>query len=117
MKTFSPLAKRISISKTLGFILGLIVFLSTSDLSMTIRFGLLLYITLFGGVVGLMGFLTHHPIWKEWKLSWWFRGAMMGFFFALVLTLLMEPTLRQMLQNYGFGSINPYWSLLEWAIW
>jgi hypothetical protein len=62
------LATRIAVGKVIGFVIGLIGFLSLPwflpDAGWLIRVGILLWYTTLGGLIGVAGVFTWHPVLK-----------------------------------------------------
>jgi uncharacterized membrane protein len=61
----TPLMKRITLGKTLGFLIGAISWLYLvyfTSLDTTFAFGVLLWCTITGVLIGAMGVLNKHPL-------------------------------------------------------
>jgi len=116
------LVTRIAIGKVLGFTFGLIgfvllpLFLPEADLM--IRWGILLWYTTLGAVVGVFGVLTYHPVLKL-RMPWWLRAPVIGGWMNFVLTFFAYDKIQEMLiYTFGVGGLfsSPFWIVAEGAI-
>ena len=75
------LTTRIAIGKGIGFLFGLAGFLLLPlflpDAGWLLRWGILLWYTTVGAIIGVFGVYTRHPILKL-PLPWWFRAPIVG---------------------------------------
>lgn len=115
------LVTRISIGKGLGFIGGLIGFIMLPyfwpEADLMTRWGVLLWYTTFGAIIGVFGVFTWHPILRL-SMPWWFRGIVLGAWLNFVLTFFTFDVMSAMLAS-TFGPngffLSPYWFVLEGA--
>ena len=116
------LITRIAISKLIGFLFGLIGFIFLPcflpEASLLFRWGILLWYTTMGAVIGVFGVITYHPVLKM-PLPWWFRGVLLGAWMNFVLTFFAFDVMQAMLFSM-FGEngllISPFWFVAEGAI-
>lgn len=116
------LITRIAIGKAVGLVIGLIGFFSLPWLDPNadglVRWGLLLWYTTLGGLIGLAGVFNWHPVLRL-PMPWWFRAPLLGAWMNFVLTFFAYDTMRQMLvATFGPESVlsSPWWFTLEGAI-
>ena len=117
----SGIARRLFLAKMLGLLVGLIAFFVVPHMwpgiDVMLRWGILLWYLTFGGIVGLMGVMDRHPVWKGWKLPAWFRGIFMGAWLNFVLVFFAHEAMATMLQQADlWGMMSPWWFVLEGAI-
>jgi hypothetical protein len=110
---------RIAIGKIIGLIVGLIVMLLLPSFSIPVfsMFGLgtLIMFVLMGVVTGFMGVFDRHPA-LDFKMPWWFRGALVGASFMLMYILFTYETLELVMQSSlvsWMGFTSPFWALLD----
>ena len=116
------LITRIAIGKTIGFVVGLIGFFALPyflpDAGLMLRWGILLWYTTFGAIIGVFGVLTYHPVLKL-PLPWWFRSTLIGAWMNFVLTFFAHDDMAAMMVAV-FGKegalSSPFWFTLEGAI-
>jgi hypothetical protein len=116
------LTTRIAIGKLIGFIIGLIGFIALPwfwpDATWMLRWGILLWYTTLGAIVGVYGVFTWHPILKL-PLPWWFRAPMIGGWMNFVLVFFAWDTMSAMLTSmFGPNGLltSPLWFVVEGAI-
>jgi hypothetical protein len=75
------LMTRIAIGKVIGFLFGFAGFIFLPyflpDASMLLRWGILLWYTTVGAIIGVFGVLTYHPVLRL-PMPWWFRAPLIG---------------------------------------
>ncbi len=116
------LVTRIAIGKGVGFVVGLAGFLSlpyfVPEAGWLIRWGVLLWYTTLGAIIGVFGVLTYHPVLKL-PMPWWVRAPLLGAWMNFVLTFFAYDTLKDMLVVM-FGAegalASPFWFTLEGAL-
>lgn len=116
------LMKRIAIGKMVGLIIGLIGFLWLYFLvpgtSTLIYWGVILWYTTLGAIIGVFGVFTSHPV-LHLPLPWWVRSAVIGGWMNFVLTFfaydIFQTMMIDLLGEFG-KSINPFWFIVEGAI-
>lgn len=116
------LITRIAIGKTAGFAAGLAGFFAlpyfapeTGDL---MRWGILLWYTTLGALIGMFGVFNWHPI-LNLPMPWWFRAPFLGAWMNFVITFFAYDTLAQVMTN-AFGPdgliSSPFWFTLQGAL-
>jgi hypothetical protein len=115
----SSLLTRIAIGKGLGFLIGLIGFtllpFMLPDSGWLLRWGLLLWYTTMGGMIGVMGVITWHPVLKL-PMPWWFRAPLIGGWMNFVLAFFAYDELQRLIDyNLGENGIisSPFWVTVE----
>jgi len=116
------LFRRIAIGKSIGFLFGLagLILLPffLPEAGWQLRFGLLLWYTTLGAIIGVFGVLTRHPIMKL-PLRWFIRAPLMGAWMNFVLTFFAFDVMQEMTLTI-FGKTDTvstvFWFTLEGAI-
>lgn len=116
------LITRIAIGKGIGFLFGLAGFILLPfflpEADWLIRWGILLWYTTLGAIIGVFGVFTYHPVLKL-PFPWWFRAPLLGAWMNFVLTFFAYDTMETMMV-YMFGTngvfTSPFWFTLEGAI-
>ena len=83
-----------------------------------IRWGILLWYTTLGAIIGMFGVFTWHPVLKL-PMPWWFRAPLLGAWMNFVLTFFAYDTMKAMLTaTFGPGGTlqSPFWFTLEGAV-
>ncbi len=113
---------RIAIGKAIGFAIGLIGFIVipflAPDTGWQLRWGILLWYTTLGAVIGVFGIFSRHPV-LMFPMPWWVRAPMIGAWMNFVLTFFAYAEMRVFLiAVFGSGSTltSPFWFVLEGAI-
>lgn len=116
------LTTRVAIGKGVGFLFGLAGFLLLPsflpEAGWLIRWGILLWYTTVGAIIGVFGVYTRHPILKL-PLPWWFRAPFVGAWMNFVLTFFAYDTMAAMLiATFGEGGMiqSPFWFTAEGAL-
>ena len=116
------LITRVAIGKLIGFIIGLIGFVSLPwfwpDATWMLRWGILLWYTTLGAIIGVYGVFTWHPILKL-PMPWWFRAPLIGGWMNFVLTFFAWNEMSTMLSaTFGADGLlsSPFWFVLEGAL-
>jgi hypothetical protein len=116
------LMTRIVIGKGIGFLFGLAgfillpYFLPGAD--WMLRWGILLWYTTVGAIIGVFGVFTYHPLLKL-PFPWWFRAPLLGAWMNFVLTLFAYDVMQAMMVSlFGDGGAfsSPFWFTAEGAI-
>lgn len=120
--TKPSLILRIAIGKAVGLAIGVIGFfvlpLMVPDVTMMLRWGVLLWYTTLGAIIGVFGVFTWHPILKL-PMPWWFRAPLLGGWMNFVLTLFAYDQMKHvMMVVMGENGImqSPFWFALEGAL-
>jgi len=116
------LITRITIGKGVGFLFGLIGFIFLPyflpDADWMLRWGILLWYTTVGAIIGIFGVFTWHPVLRL-PLPWWARATGVGAWMNFVLVFfgydMMQAMLRSIFGPDGFMT-SPFWFVLEGAI-
>lgn len=116
------LMTRIAVGKAVGFVIGLAGFLTLPffwpDAGWLFRWGILLWYTTVGAVIGMFGVYTMHPVLKL-PLPWWVRATIIGTWMNFVLVLFAYDQMQAMLLSmFGAESwlTSPFWFALEGAL-
>ncbi len=116
------LVTRIAIGKGIGFLVGLIGFIFLPfflpEAGWLIRWGILLWYTTLGAVIGVFGVVTYHPVLKL-PMPWWFGAPLVGAWMNFVLTFFAYDTMKDMLvAMFGAEGVltSPFWFTLEGAV-
>jgi len=116
------LITRIAVGKAIGLLFGLIGFILLPyflpDASWLLRWGILLWYTTVGAIIGVFGVFTYHPILKL-PFPWWFRAPLLGAWMNFVLTFFAFDAMQAMI-IVVFGEngmlMSPFWFVAEGAI-
>ncbi len=116
------LVTRIAIGEGVGCVVGLIGFIFMPyfypESGWLLRWGILLWYTTVGGIIGIFGVFTRHPVLKL-PMPWWVRAPFLGAWMNFVLTLFAYDTMKAVLVSM-FGSdgimISPFWFVAEGAV-
>ena len=116
------LVTRIAIGKGIGFLVGLIGFIFLPfflpEAGWLIRWGILLWYTTLGAIIGVFGVLTYLPVLKL-PMPWWIRAPFLGAWMNFVLTFFVYDTMKDMLVTmFGAEGVltSPFWFTLEGAV-
>ncbi len=116
------LIARIAIGKGVGFAVGLAGFILlpvfAPEADWLIRWGILLWYTTLGAIIGVFGVFTWHPILKL-PMPWWFRAPLVGAWMNFVLTFFAYDTMKEiMVAMFGPEGVlaSPFWFTLEGAV-
>lgn len=116
------LMTRIAIGKAIGFLFGLAGFILLpyflEDAGWLLRWGILLWYTTVGAIIGVFGVFTYHPVLKL-PFPWWFRAPLLGGWMNFVLTFFAyEPMQAMMVSVFGENGAlsSPFWFTAEGAI-
>ncbi len=115
------LITRILVGKSVGFVIGLLGFVVlpylVPDADWQLRWGVLLWYTTLGAIIGVFGVFTWHPVLKL-PLPWWVRAPVLGAWMNFMLTLFAYESF-QVLMTSLFGPegalTSPYWAVAEGA--
>ena len=115
------LITRIAVGKAVGFVFGLIGFLFVPyfvpEAGWLIRWGILLWYTTMGAIIGVFGVFTWHPV-LHLPMPWWIRAPFVGAWMNFVLTLFAYDAMKaMMLTIFGAGAplASPFWFAAEGA--
>ena len=115
----SPIIRGISISKAVGFLLGIILFLATphfvENYSEFNRWGILFWYPTVAGITGASAAFDKEPMFG-WRLSWWFRGIFCGAWMHLMLVLFAADAISDfaMTVHLSAGSLSsPFWFVAD----
>lgn len=117
-----PLTTRITIGKSIGFLIGITAFLFIPyflpDASATLKWGVLLWYITFGAIIGVFGVYTKISV-INIVMPWWVRGAYIGAWLNFTISLIAYDALAQlMLSVFGENGllVSPFWVVLEGAV-
>ena len=116
------LNSRIAIGKVLGALFGIagFVYLTVYPVGndSLLRWGILLWYTTLGAIIGMFGVYTRIPVLKV-PMPWWFRAPLLGAWMNFVLTFFAYDTLAAAMASvFGSDGIlsSPFWFAAEGAI-
>ncbi len=116
------LVTRIAIGKGIGFLFGLIGFIFLSfflpETGLLIRWGILLWYTTLGAIIGVFGVFTWHPVLRL-PVPWWIRAPAVGAWMNFVLTFFAYDAMQAMTTSlFGANGIltSPFWFAAEGAV-
>ena len=115
------LTTRITIGKLVGLVFGIIGFATLPYLmnepDLLLRWGVLLWYTTMGAIIGVFGIYTSHPVFKL-PMPWWCRAPLIGAWLNFVLTLIAYDrfeTLLVAMFGQQSGLTSPWLFVLEGA--
>ncbi len=115
------LITRIAIGKGIGLVFGLLGFVLLPyfdpEAGWLMRWGILLWYTTLGAIIGVFGVFTWHPILKL-PMPWWFRDPLIGAWMNFVLTFFgYEEMKAMMITMFGADGVfqSPFWFTAEGA--
>jgi len=116
------LTTRIAIGKAIGALFGIAGFVYLTFFPVEgdalLRWGILLWYTTLGAIIGMFGVYTWHPVLKL-PMPWWFRAPILGAWMNFVLTFFAYDTMATVLAT-GFGTASfvssPFWFTAEGAV-
>ena len=113
---------RVAIGKGIGFVIGIIGFISLPyflpEAGMMLRLGILFWYTTLGAIIGVFGVFTYHPVLKL-PMPWWFRAPLLGAWMNFVLVFFAHDVMTDMMVSvFGEGGMlsSPFWFAAEGAI-
>ena len=116
------LTTRVLIGEAIGLLFGLVGFLMLpflfAEAGWLIRWGILLWYTTVGGIIGVFGVYTRHPI-LNFPMPWWFRAPIVGAWMNFVLTFFAYDTMEAMMVGiFGDQGVmtSPFWFTAEGAV-
>ncbi len=116
------LITRIAIGKAVGFLIGLAGFVLLPwflpEAGWLIRWGILLWYTTLGAIIGMFGVFTWHPVLKL-PMPWWVRAPVIGAWMNFVLTFFAYDMLKQAMETvFGLDGVlsSPFWFVAEGAV-
>ncbi len=120
--TKPSLTLRIGIGKLTGFAIGLAGMITlplfAPEASWMLRWGILLWYTTLGAIIGVFGVFTSHPVLKI-PFPWWVRAPLLGGWMNFVLTLFVYDQFQSMMTamlGTGGAITSPFWFVLEGAL-
>ncbi len=116
------LVTRIVVGKAVGLVVGLagLIFLPffAPEAGWLLRWGILLWYTTLGAIIGMFGVFTYHPMLKL-PMPWWVAAPFLGAWMNFVLTLFVYDIMQEiMVATFGPDGLltSPFWFALEGAI-
>ena len=113
---------RLVIGKGLGALFGLIGFIYLTVMPVgddsLLRWGILLWYTTFGAIIGIFGVYTRHPM-LPLSMPWWFLAPFVGAWLNFVLVFFAHDSLAAaMAALFGADGFlaSPFWFAAEGAI-
>lgn len=115
------LVTRIAVGKAIGFLFGMAGFILLpyflDDAGWLLRWGILLWYTTVGAIIGVFGVFTYHPVLRL-PLPWWFSAPLLGAWMNFVLTFFAyQPMQAMMVSVFGENGLlsSPFWFAAEGA--
>ena len=115
----NSVAGRIFIAKSIGFLLGGAAFILLqafqAETTMKFEFGIWLTFILMSLMIALVGILDRHPVFN-FRMAFWFRGAVVGGAFFLLLVLVGFEQVQSLLTLdvvAWTGLTSPWWILID----
>ena len=116
------LVTRVAVGKIVGLAIGLIGFgtfeFILPDADWMLRWGVLLWYTTLGAIIGVFGVFNWHPVLRL-PLPWWIRAPLIGGWMNFVLTFfaydLMKAVLVDLFSQYDLLT-SPFWFVVEGAV-
>ena len=113
---------RVGIGKAIGFLFGLLGFIFMTyflpDVGWMFRWGVLLWYTAVGAMIGVFGVFTYHPVLRiPWP--WWLRAPLLGAVMNSILVLFTFDDIQSVMTSlFGESGIlsSPFWFAAEGAI-
>ena len=113
---------RIAVGKGIGSLIGLAGFVLlpsfVPEAGWLLRWGVLLWYTTLGAIIGVFGVVTWHPVLRL-PLPWWIFSPFLGAWMNFVLTFFAYDTMKAMMMSlFGAGGIltYPFWFAAEGAV-
>jgi hypothetical protein len=110
---------RIAVGKGLGLLIGLAGFVVLPmlwpDVDPLFRWGILLWYTTFGAVVGVFGVLSYNPV-LMLPMPWWVRAPIIGGWMNFVLTFFAYDQMQAAIIAMLGVTMSPFWFTLEGAV-
>lgn len=118
--TKPSLTLRVGIGKVAGFLIGLTGFIVlpyfVPEAGWMLRWGILLWYTTLGAIIGVFGVFTNHPV-LNLPFPWWVRAPFVGAWMNFVLTFFVYDEFRTMFAALGVAGplTSPFWFAVEGA--
>ena len=116
------LITRIAVGKAVGFVFGLAGFILLPfflpEAGWLIRWGIVLWYTTVGAIIGVFGVFTWHPVLKL-PMPWWLRAPFVGAWMNFVLTFFAYDAMKAMMvATFGADGplASPFWFTAEGAV-
>jgi len=110
---------RIGVGKGIGFLIGLLGFIVLPvlwpEVDPMLRWGILLWYTTLGAVVGVFGVLSYNPV-LMLPMHWWIRAPIIGAWMNFVLTFFAYDEMRAAIIGMFGVEMSPFWFTLEGAV-
>lgn len=113
---------RIAVGKLVGFVIGLVGFgffeFFMPEADWMLRWGVLLWYTTLGAIIGVFGVFNWHPVLKL-PFPWWFRAPVIGAWMNFVLMLFSYDLMQAVLVDMFSGTNaleSPLWFVAEGAV-
>lgn len=115
------LIMRIGVGKLVGLVFGLIGFfilpMVWEGSTPLLQWGVLLWYTTLGAIIGVFGVITYHPI-LHLPFPWYVRAPFLGAWMNFVLTFFAFDTFQAMMNeamNGYYAGMSPFWFAAEGA--
>lgn len=118
MTGMTPLMTRIGIGKLVGFAVGgtfaLALPLIAPDTGAMMRWGIVLWYTTLGAIIGVFGVVTYHPVLRL-PMPWYVRAPLLGAWLNFVLVLIAREPLAAVTAVAVGAPLSPFWLVAEGA--
>lgn len=122
MISLQSVSGRILIGKIIGLIVGLLCLALLPGIGFPVfsvfGLGTLVMFMLMGTMIGFIGQFDRHPLF-DFRMPWYFRGAMVGAAFMLMFILLSYGPLMVVMQSSlvsWTGLSSPFWALIDGVV-
>lgn len=113
------LITRVAVGKGVGALIGLAGFFLLPALwpegGPLLPWGILLWYTTMGAVIGAFGVMNYHPILRL-PLPWWVRAPLVGGWMNFVLVFFAYDLMAAAIQGMLGMALSPFWFVAEGAI-
>ena len=122
MSATQSLVVRIAVGKLVGLVFGVVGFIILPEFlpeaGWQMKWGVLLWYTTLGAIVGVFGVFDRHPV-LYFPMPWYVRAPIIGAWMNFVLMLFTFDTMKNGLSMaFGTGSTlsSPFWVVVEGAV-
>lgn len=122
MAATPSLILRIGAGKAAGLVIGLIGYfvmpLLAPDTDLLLRWGILLWYTTMGAMIGVFGIFDHHPV-LQFPMPWWLRAPLLGAWMNFVIVFFTYDLMAAFMNGLLGGPdiwTSPFWLVAEGAV-
>lgn len=113
------LVTRTMVGKGVGLLIGGVCYLSLPlpwpEAGPLLRWGVLLWHTTLGGLIGVFGVFNHHPV-LQIPMPWWVRAPFMGAWMNFVLCFFAYDRLAEGMLAITGMPLSPFWIVAEGSL-